>query len=461
MGITQKLADFVAGLDLEDMPPRAVEATKSVILDTLGSALAGTSAEGISILRGLSEEWAGAPQSTIWGFDQKVPAPQAALVNGVASRARDIDEVHEVAVMHSGASVVPACLAVAEWTGGIAGRELIPAVAGGIDIMTRLGVSLERQPNLSGISSTWHLGVFGAAAAAGRLLGLDEQGILDALGIANCLAAGTQQAITEGTLMVRVMQGITAQSGLMAAILASRGVNGPHQALEGGMGYFAAYHGNRFDPAAVTNGLGERFEVSNCSIKPFPCCKVIHSAAAGALEIGSRHHLDPGDIEEITVRVNKAADNLVCQPLESKKRPSSIPDAQFSLPYCVAVALAKGDLFLNDFTPQALQNKQVLGLAEKIQVKVDPEIERLCGREIGFSQVEVRVSGQGVLTARVERVKGNPLNPMTGEEVEEKFHKCAALAARTLAPEALDKIAETVRRLEDCPDTARLAELLH
>ena len=460
MEITRILAEYAVGLGLERMPAPAIEAAKNIVLDTLGSALAGTGADGISVLRGLANEWKGAPQCTVWGFGDKVPAPQAALINAAASRARDIDEVHEAAVMHSLASVLPACLAVAEWKGGIPGRELLPALAAGVDIMTRLGVSLEVQPNVSGISSTWQLGAFGAAAAAGRLLGLDEPGMINALGIASCMAAGNQQAIIEGTMMVRVMQGVTAMSGLTAAILASRKIDGPQKALEGRFGYFAAYHRGRFDPSAVTGQLGERFEITNCSIKPFPCCKVIHSAVAGALEIRSGNQLAAEDIQKVVVRVNKAADNLVCRPLESKRQPSSIPDAQFSLPYCVAVALAKGDLFFDDFTQTALSDQKVLEVSRKIEVVVDPELDRLCGREIGFSVVEVFTAGQGKFEARVEKVRGNPQNPMNLEDVEAKFRKCAAFAANPVSEDKLSRIVDMVQRLEECPDVARIVGFL-
>ena len=458
--ITQQLAEYAAGLRLESLPASLLEATKVAVLDTLGSAMAGTSAEGIQALRDLVREWRGAPQSSLWGFDGKVPAHHAALVNGAASRARDIDEVHEAAVMHSMATVLPVCLAVAEWKGGVPGRELIPAIVAGVDIMTRMGISLDNSPNVSGISSTWQLGTFGAAAAAGRLLGLDETGIVSALGSAACMAAGNQQPIIEGTMLVRVMQGITAQNGMTAAILASRNLNGPSLALEGRFGYFAANHQGKYDPAVITGELGERFEIANLSIKPFPCCKVIHSAVAGALEIKEKNNLRAEEIEGITVLVNQAAHNLVCRPLATKRRPSSIPGAQFSLPYCVAVALAKGDLFFDDFTPEALGDREVLDLAQKLEVVVDPEVERMCARNIGFSVVRVSTAGRGQFEARVERVKGSPQNPMNLDEVEKKFRKCAAFAEEMVSENALARVIEMVRHLERSPDVSALVEHL-
>jgi 2-methylcitrate dehydratase PrpD len=174
----------------------------------------------------------------------------------------------------------------------------------------------------------------------------------------------------------------------------------------------------------------------------------------------SQNRLAPEDIARVKVKINKAAYNHVCHPLESKRRPSSIPDAQFSLPYCLAVALTRGDVFLSDFTPKALKDERVLGLSDKIEVVVDPEIERLSGREIGFSEVEVTTNEQKTSTARVEKVKGHPQNPMTMDEVKEKFQKCAALSVKTISGDNLARLTDLVEHLEECPDVARIAELM-
>ncbi|GAG12912.1 unnamed protein product, partial [marine sediment metagenome] len=266
-------------------PEDVVEAAKKVILDTLGSTLAGTTAPGIETLHTLVTEWGGSPESSLLAFGDKVPAPGAVLVNATAARARDIDEVHEKAVLHSAITVLPPSLAVAEWLGNIDGRRFIEAMVAGVDLIVRLGLSVDRSPNVSGVSSTWQMGVFGACAAAGRLMGLNLEQMINALGIAYSQTAGNQQAIIEGTMMVRIMQGFTAQNGLMAAILAKRGIDGPKEALQGRFGYFPVFHRDEYDPAIITRDLGRVFEITNSSLKPYPCCKVIHSAISCILKI--------------------------------------------------------------------------------------------------------------------------------------------------------------------------------
>ncbi len=460
MDITRMLVDHALALSYESLPKAVIEASQKVILDTLGSTLAGTTAAGINTLRSLAVEWGGRGESTLLAFGDKVPAPTAVWVNAAAARARDIDEVHEKAVLHSAISVLPPALAVAEWIGNIDGKDLIAAVAVGVDLIVRLGLSVHRNPNVSGISSTWQMGVFGACAAAGRLMGLNSEQMHSAFGIAYSQTTGNQQAIIEGTLMIRTMQGVTARSGLMASILAKRGIDGPKEALQGKFGYFPVFHRNEYDPTAITRDLGRVFEVTHSSLKPYPCCKATHAAVSSALEIRSTHGISPEQIDIIRVGVNQSTFNLVCDPLESKKRPSTIAEAQFSLPYCVAVAMEKGDVFLDDFSPEAIQRKDVLAISDRVHVELDEAIERRAGRHIGPATLDVVTRDGRRYTAQVEFVKGHPQNPMTPADVEEKFTKCAAFAAKPIPAENLSEVKRMVGDLENCPDVSRIVALL-
>lgn len=460
MDISRELSDYVVRLSYESLPDDVIESAKKVILDTLGSILAGTTAAGIETLRSLAIGWGGEGECSLLGFGDKVPAPSAVWVNAAAARARDIDEVHEKAVLHSAISVLPSALAVAEWSGKISGKEFIAAVILGMDLIARLGLSINQNPNVSGISSTWQLGVFGACAAAGRLMGLNSDEMINALGIAYSQTSGNQQAIIEGTLMIRTMQGIAARSGLMAAILTKRGIDGPKEAFQGKFGYFPVYHRDDYKPEIITQNLGRVFEITNSSIKPFPCCKATHAAISGALSIRSEYGILPDEIERVLVKVNQSTYNLVCDPIESKKRPTSVADAQFSLPYCVAVAICKGDVFLDDFSLEAIQRSSVLAISERVVVAVDDEIERRAGRHIGPSALEI-VTKDGLRHAvEVEFVKGNPNNPMTMAEVGEKFTKCAAFAVKPISTETRSEIEQLVDELDACPDVSDLIALL-
>jgi len=460
MEIAHELTEYLTDLSFEGLPEQVVNSTKKVILDTVASAIAGSSASGIETLAGLVREWGGRPESSIIILGDKVPAPNAVLMNATMARARDIDEVHEKAVLHSAITVVPTCLAVAERVGEVNGKDFIVAVTGGVDIIVRLGLSLEGSPNVTGISSTWQMGTFGAAAAAGKLLRLTPEQMANALGIAYSQTAGNQQCIIDGTLMVRVQQGFTAQSGLLSAILAKRGIDGPKGVFQGKFGYFPVYHGNRYDASRITKDLGKVFEITNSSLKPYPCCKAIHSAISCILKITKENRIDPEQVNRIQIRVNQAAYNLTCHPVESKRRPSSIPEAQFSIPYATAVAFLRGDVFLNDFTAEAITNEDVLSLAEKVTPIVDKGIEDQYGRQIGPAAVDVITKDQKTYTESVEFVKGHPKNPMTMEEVEEKFRKCAAFSAKPLPETNLTGVIKMIKEMERSPDVSKLMELL-
>lgn len=460
MEIVTRLTDYINELTFESLPEEATNSTKKVILDTLASMVAGSSASGIDTLTELVREWGGCPQSSIVVFGDKVPAPHAVLVNAAMARARDIDEVHEKAVLHSAVSVVPACLAVSEFMGNVSGKEFLVAVAGGVDIIARLGLSLEKSPNLTGMSSTWQMGIFGAAAAAGRLLQLSPEQMADTFGIAYSQTAGNQQCIIDGTLMVRVQQGITAQGGLLSAILAKRGITGPREVFQGKFGYFPVFHANRYDASRIHEGLGRVFEIVNSSLKPYPCCKAIHPAIACILKMTAEKKIAARDVDSIKVRLNQAAYNLTCHPLESKRRPSSIPEAQFSLPYAVAVAMVRGDVSLNDFTAKAMADEEVLALAEKVTPIVDETIEQRSGREIGPAAMEVITKDQGTYGESVEFVKGHPGNPMSMDEVEEKFRKCSAFSARPLPERGLSEVIKAIREMEAVQDVSLITRLL-
>lgn len=460
MEIANELAEYASELRFERLPGPVLDATKKVILDTLASALAGSGASGIAILTGLVKEWGGRPESSIFVFGDKVPAPNAVFLNATMARARDINEVHDKAVLHSAVSVIPACLAVAESVGNISGKDFMIAVNAGYDTIVKLGLSLENSPNVTGISSTWQMGTFGAAMAAGKLFQLNLEQMVNALGIAYSQTAGNQQAIIDSTLMVRVQQGFTAKNGFLAAVLAQRGITGPKEVFQGKFGYFPVYHGNRYDPSMITKDLGTVFEITNSSLKPYPCCKATHSAISCIQKLTKEHGLDATEVEHVKVRVNQAAYNLTGHPVESKRRPSSVPEAQFSIPYTVAVVLLRGDVFLGDFTAEAIKNEEILSLAERVTPVMDEEIEDKYGRIIGPAVVEVTTKNQKTYTGFVEFVKGHPNNPMNLEEVEEKFRKCAAFSPKPLSERNLTELIAVIRKLEESRDVSQIMELL-
>ncbi len=422
----EKIAGHIAGTTYMDLPEPAVTAAKKVITDLLGVTVAGSSSPESRQVLGLVRSWRGRGESRILVHGDRVPAPDAGLVNGVMGRARDFDDVHEAAVLHPSVSVVPAALAAAELRGGVTGREFITAVVLGVDLTCRLGMAPTRGPNVSGMSTTWQCGVFGSAAAAGRVLGLDADETLNALGIAYSQASGNQQSIVEGATVVRVQQGLTTKAGITSALLAMNGVTGPREPLEGRFGYYPVYHRGEYDRGALLDGLGERYEIVNTSIKPYPCCKWTHQAIEAALGIVREEGVEPEAVEAVEVRLNRQAYNLVCEPMQLKRRPRSVVDAQFSVPFTVAAAMVRGLVSLDTFTEEGIRDPKILEMAERVEAKVDPGIEARHGRGIAPEVVEIRTKDGDTYVRLVEHVKGSPRAPMSLDEVKEKFRGCTA-----------------------------------
>jgi len=456
----ETLMRHVSDTSYMDLPRNVVDSTKRVVLDLIGVTAAGSSTPEAQTVLNLARSWGGRGESSILVHGDRVPAPSAGLVNGTMGRARDFDDVHEKAVLHPSVSVIPAALATAELRGGIDGRNFITTVALGVDLTCRLGMAPRTGPNISGMSTTWQCGTFGAAAAAGKVMGLDHGALMDAMGIAYSQASGNQQTIAEGSTAVRVQQGLTTWAGITSALLASKGITGPRNVLEGRYGYYPVYHRGGYDREALTDGLGETYEIVNTSIKPYPCCKWTHQAIDAALEAVREDGLEPGEVDSVDVRLNSQAFNLVCVPLDLKRRPRSVVDAQFSVPYTVAAAIVRGDVSLATFTAEAMNDPEILSMAQKVTPRVDEQIERRGSRGMAPEIVKIRTRDGRTHQRCVEHVRGSPRAPMTTEELQEKFRRCITYAAKPVSDEATEELFTLIGRLESLDDISDIISLL-
>ena len=457
MGATSDLVRYVAKADYSDFPQEVVETTKAFILDTLGVAVAGSSAEGCKDVVDQMLYWGGKPESTIWVFGGKVPSFHAPLANAMMAHARDFDDTHEGIGAHCHVSVLPAALAAAEQRGGVSGRELITAVALGVDLFVRLGQSIN-------LFYSWHstgiLGSYGAAFAAGKILGLSEKQLQNAIGIAHTQTPGcNRQARKDGSLAKRMNPGFAAMGGVLSANLALRGLTGAKAALEGEHGFFNLYkdHGEEFDADQATrrlfDGLGERYEVTNLSFKPYGACRSTHAAIDGALELSRLGQIRPDDIESVTVYASAVTMEKVGTPFEIRTNPQV--DAQFSIPYTVAVALLRGKVLLSDFEIDNIKSQELNQLAKKVQCILKPELK---GRVPTI--LEIKTKDGRTLSNTVNVIKGHPSKPLTREERLEKFLSCWDSAANLLPRDNADRLIQAVDRLEEVEEVSQLVEML-
>jgi 2-methylcitrate dehydratase PrpD len=439
----------------DDLSGDVIEATKKEIIDLLGVALGGIAQPGATHVYKLIEEWGGREESSIIGRGLKVPAPNAAQVNATMAHALDFDDVHEAAVMHPGIAVIPVVIAVGEAAGKLNGREFITATALGVDMMCRL--ALATTPGRSPIELGWHLtslfGFIGAAATAARVMGLDEEKIVDAIGIAYHQCGGNGQCVKDGALTKRLGPGFAVKGGITAALLARAGVTGAKNSLEGEWGFYRQYIDGDYSRDVLTADLGRRFEGVNVVIKPYPCCRGIHPAIDAALALAVDENISGTDIKEIILSVTDAHLSLLCSPLESKCSPRSPVDAQFSIPWGVASAIVGRRVGLDNFTESAIRNSDVLDVTRKIKVEVDNTLQKQ-GPEP--TRVKVTTNDGSTFVKLVENPLGSLDRPMSFDDCAGKFSDCAKL----LDAERIEIIIDQVKRLECLEDAGELIRLL-
>lgn len=455
-----ELARFVVNLDTARLDRTVVEAVKTNIADTLACALAGSSAPAVPEVTGLVQEWAGAPQADMWVFGGRYPAHHAAWANSGMSHARDYDDTHDTAVLHAGVSAVPAAIAAAQLRGNVSGADLIAAVTAGIEVTCRLGMAVKLDLIESGFIYTSLLGYFGATAAAGRALGLDEKQMLNAFGIIYSSVAGNHQVTRDASLMKRLQPGLAAQAAVVAVQLAKRGIRGAQNVFEGADGFFRVYFRNHVDPEEVRRGLGTRFELLNLSYKPYPCCRDVHTAVDAALALRGASPRPAADIAAIRVGVSAPGYQMVCVPEEVRRAPRTIVEAQFSVPYTVAAAWIDGGLAMRHFTEEGVKRPDVLDLASRVIPFVDEDIDRDWARFVTPARVIVEFKDGTKAETRVDYPKGHPRAAMTIAEFAAKTRDCATYAARPMAADTADRLIAVTGSLETLPDIADLVRIM-
>ena len=369
LDLAPKLLDHAAGLNFSDLPKKVVEYCKLFVMDSLGVTLPGFSAPGCAAVADLVRTWGGGGGATVLLHGFEAPPPLAALANSTMMHAMDFDDTFDPSALHTFVSVLPAALAAAQAKGGVNGKTLITALVVGVDVINRVSLGIRRPLSWMRTSTC---GSFGAAAAAGKILGLDRGQMQNALGVVYSQTSGNAQGLLEGRLVKRMQPGFAAQAGVTSAFLARAGITGSHDFLEGTYGFYNLYERGEYDPEPVLEGLGEHFTIMDLSLKPYPCCRMTHASIDGALELRAQVGEQYGQIEAALVKASSMVTEMVGKPFVMGPDPQV--DAQFSIPYTVSTALIRGDVFLKDFDLKAIQGEAVNKLAAKVKVEADPKL---------------------------------------------------------------------------------------
>ncbi len=441
--ISRRLAAFAADLRYDAIPAEVAERTKLLILDTAGIMVrARNDAESTpAMVRAIERMGLGGGNCSVPGDAGGYAPPAAALLGGTLAHSLDFDDTHAEASLHSSAPIVPAALAAAEMTGA-SGKDLIAACVAGYEVQIRLALALGPSDHYDrGYHPTATCGVFGAAAAVGKLMGLDADGIESAFGIALSQAAGSMQFLADGSWTKRSHVGQAAQNGLMCAVMAAEGFKGPKQAFEGKWGFLHAYAPNADGEKAVA-GLGKVWRTLGLAVKPYPSCRYTHAAMDALQQIMREDGVTAADVETVEIGIPKTGMKIVAEPMSAKWEPKSVVDGQFSMPFCAAVVLREGTLLWDHYATH-LNDPETLALTRKVDVVNDPEAEALFPANMaGKATVKTK---SGTFTRLVSVPRGEPANFMSTDEFMGKF---TGLAEPYLGAEGCKRFADAILGLE-------------
>jgi 2-methylcitrate dehydratase PrpD len=439
--VMDALGEFVRDVELAGLPPAVVEAAGRSLTDWLGTALRGAAEPLADALAAVIGAAGGEPQATVVGRGTRTSALLAALANGAQSHALDFDDTHLPSIVHGAAPVAPVVLALGEWR-HLSGAEALAAFIAGFELETRIGCVLGRALADRGWHVTAVLGHFGAAAAAGKLLGLDAARLAHALGIAGTQAAGLEQSF--GTMSKPLHPGKAAMNGLLAALLAREGFTGPTAVLDGRHGLPATFL-SVTDLRPAVEDLGKRWEILRNSTKLYAACHLTHATIDAARAIRAREAPAAGAVQWVRCRVNP----LVLE-VASHTAPRTGLEAKFSVAFCAALGLVHGEAGEGEFGPARLGDPAVA----RVMARVTPEAD--AGLGLGAAAMTVRLADGRLLEERVAAARGTPDNPASREDLDAKFRR---LAGVVLSPERTDQLAASLRGLANLPDIAELAAL--
>jgi 2-methylcitrate dehydratase PrpD len=429
----ERLSEFATGWSTDDIPATVQQEVKFHLLDAIGCGLASCAlGQGVAA-RGVTAAMGGQSEATAIGLNKLVPAANAALANGMLIHALDYDDTHAESITHPSTVVVPAAIAAGE-RADASGRDVLAAVAIGIEIVTRVGAAAAGAFHARGFHPTSVAGVFGAAAAASRLGGADAKTTTNALGIAGSLAAGLFAYLEDGTPTKPIHAGWAAHGGIVAADLSAAGGAGPRSVLEGRFGLYDAFTegsaSDALDRQLAT--IGEEWEAARLSFKPYPVCHYMH----GVLGAAATLQVDVGAIDEITVAVPAAGVPLVLEPLAAKVAPRSEYEAKFSLPFALASFLRHGSLTVASFSDENLADPATRDLARRIRYRIEP----FEGQGAAFpGAIAIRFRNGTGVDARLDYAQGSPENPVPAGQIVAKFHENARLALDAAHCLALEK----------------------
>ena len=440
MEVTRALARFVVQSRHEDIPaPARREAVRSLV-NWMGCALGGSRHEAVDIALETLAPFSGTPQASVLGRRERLDCLNTALVNGMSAHVLDFDDTHLRTLLHPSVPVASALLAFSERV-PLAGPDFLHAFVLGVDVECRIANAIYSAHNVN-----WYItgtaGVFGAAAATGRVLGLDERRMTWALGIAATQAAGLREMA--GTMCKSFVHGRAAQNGMLAALLAERGFTSSERAIEAPRG-FARVLAPEYRLEEITDGLGERYEILMNTYKPYACGVVAHPVIDGCAQLREAHSLGPGQVASVALRAHPLALKLA-----GIREPRGGLESKWSIYHSAAVALCDGAAGERQYTDERVHDPAVKRLREKVSAQADASLRE------DEAHVKIVLDDGRVFERHIDHAAGSADNPMSDRALDAKFR---ALAEGVLPGERVEALLGKCRAVADLRDVAELARL--
>jgi len=437
----------------EQVPQATRTSVRRELLDHIGAAIAGRAAAGLPRWLKVLIDMGGRPDARVIG-GPRVPAPTAALCNGYYGHVLEFDDTHDEAVLHAGSAAIPAAFAASGLRGEVSGKEFCEAVLLGIELTCRLGVGTKLNLVEGGWIYTSLFGHFGATLAAARLLDPQADVLRNALGIVYCLASGNHQSTREGASTKHVQAGFAAANAITASLMASGGLPGVKHPLTGEDGLSRVYLHDLFEPARATRGLGTEWEFDRLSIKPYPTCRLTHPTISAALDLRTLLGRDVEKIDRVELVMGPQAHDVVGRDAPEKRAPQTRVNAQFSVYWCVASALAYGEVTPGQLASEIPSSPKLREWIAKISATPDPGAGQ---RDIGGCKLRA-YGAFGTREVEQTSAKGHPDNPLSDDELLAKFR--ANLRYAKVSDGQAGELADAIMNIDNLSDVRTLADAI-
>jgi 2-methylcitrate dehydratase PrpD len=453
--IAVQLAEFAERTRYEDLPQEIVDKVKHYILDVVGCTVRACEEKQAQAVITVMKEQGGMPVSSVFAKGFKTSPMNAAFINGTMGHIFDYDDDHREGTMHPSVAVFPAVFALGEKK-KVTGKEFIRAFILGLEVMIRTGEAFLGKTYYQGFHPTGTCGVFGAALGSSMILGLNAEQAAWAMGLAGSFAAGTLEWATEGSWQKPIQAGEPAMCGILCASLAEQNFVGARTIYEGRVGFIRAYsYQDTYDLGRLTENLGRKWEMKDTSIKVHACCRFAGPIADCAMDLYDKG-VRARDVESILAKVSSWTVTALMDPKERKYRPQTHVDAQFSLPYVIALCIVRNRSGVDEFKPEAFKDPEILSLADRITAEADPAADAAYPKYYPATVVAKLKNGKTV-ESHIDYPKGDPENPVAWEDLLKKFNQ---LTEAYLDGERRERIVGMVRKLEELHDLSKLADLL-